>query len=86
MQLAGFLVFWAVNMGVIYLGLDQIRFLPRARKALILLALGCVLAWAYHERMDSSRMLAQPSQFGREVPGLASSGRLPFLPGPSTLR
>ena len=46
-QIACFLAFWAVNMVVIYLGIDSIRFLLNI-KAPILLALGlALLAWAY---------------------------------------
>jgi len=62
-QLACFLAFWAVNMFVIYLGIDSIRFLLNI-KAPILLALGlALLAWAYVEAHGFGPMLAQPSQF-----------------------
>lgn len=67
-QAACFLAFWAVNMFVIYLGIDSIRFLLNI-KAPILLALGlALLAWAYVEAHGFGPMLAQPSQFDREGP------------------
>jgi NCS1 family nucleobase:cation symporter-1 len=62
-QMACFLAFWAVNMLVIYLGIDSIRFLLNI-KAPILLALGlALLAWAYAQAHGFGPMLAQPSQF-----------------------
>jgi NCS1 family nucleobase:cation symporter-1 len=62
-QLACFLAFWAVNMVVIYLGIESIRFLLNI-KAPVLLALGfALLAWAYVEAHGFGPMLAQPSQF-----------------------
>jgi NCS1 family nucleobase:cation symporter-1 len=67
-QAACFLTFWAVNMFVIYLGIDSIRFLLNI-KAPILLGLGlALLAWAYHEAHGFGPMLAQPSQFDAEGP------------------
>src|SRR5204862_6203248 len=48
-QLACFLAFWAVNMAVIYLGIESIRLLLNI-KAPLLVALGlALLAWAYRE-------------------------------------
>jgi nucleobase:cation symporter-1, NCS1 family len=62
-QTACFLAFWAVNMLIIYLGIDSIRFLLNI-KAPLLLALGlALLAWAYVQADGFGPMLAQPSQF-----------------------
>jgi NCS1 family nucleobase:cation symporter-1 len=62
-QAACFLAFWAVNMVVIYLGIDSIRILLNI-KAPLLLALGlALLAWAYQAAHGFGPMLAQPSQF-----------------------
>jgi NCS1 family nucleobase:cation symporter-1 len=67
-QAACFLAFWAVNMFVIYLGIDSIRFLLNI-KAPILLGLGlALLAWAYVEAHGFGPMLAQPSQFDSDGP------------------
>ncbi len=67
-QLGCFLAFWAVNMFVIYLGIDSIRFLLNI-KAPILVALGlALLAWAYVQAHGFGPMLAQPSQFDPEGP------------------
>jgi NCS1 family nucleobase:cation symporter-1 len=67
-QLACFLSFWAVNMVVIHLGIDSIRFLLNI-KAPLLLALGlALLAWAYHAADGFGPMLARPSQFAPDGP------------------
>jgi NCS1 family nucleobase:cation symporter-1 len=62
-QLACFLAFWAVNMFVIWLGIDSIRVLLNI-KAPLLIVLGlALLAWAYERANGFGPMLAQPSQF-----------------------
>jgi NCS1 family nucleobase:cation symporter-1 len=67
-QLACFLAFWAVNMVVIYLGIDSIRLLLNI-KAPLLLALGlALLAWAYRAAHGFGPMLAQPSLFASGGP------------------
>jgi NCS1 family nucleobase:cation symporter-1 len=67
-QLACFLAFWAVNMVVIYLGIDSIRLLLNI-KAPLLLALGlALLAWAYQAAHGFGPMLAQPSMFASGGP------------------
>jgi NCS1 family nucleobase:cation symporter-1 len=67
-QLACFLAFWAVNMFVIYLGIDSIRYLLNI-KAPILLALGlALLAWAHVEAHGFGPMLVQPSLFDEGQP------------------
>jgi nucleobase:cation symporter-1, NCS1 family len=62
-QLACFLAFWGVNILVIYLGIESIRFLLNI-KAPLLIALGlALLAWAYVQADGFGPMLDQPSQF-----------------------
>jgi NCS1 family nucleobase:cation symporter-1 len=62
-ELACFLGFWAVNMLVIYRGIDSIRVLLNI-KAPLLIALGlALLAWAYQQAHGFGPMLDQPSQF-----------------------
>jgi NCS1 family nucleobase:cation symporter-1 len=62
-QLACFLAFWAVNMLVIYLGIDSIRVLLNI-KAPLLIALGlALLAWAYRAAHGFGPMLSRPSAF-----------------------
>ena len=79
-QLGCFLAFWAINMLVIYLGIDSIRLLLNI-KAPLLIVLGlALLAWAYRQANGFGPMLSQPSQFGpegsegRPVLGLLLSG------------
>jgi NCS1 family nucleobase:cation symporter-1 len=67
-QLACFLAFWAVNMVVIYLGIDSIRLLLNI-KAPLLLALGlALLGWAYRAAHGFGPMLQQPSLFASGGP------------------
>jgi NCS1 family nucleobase:cation symporter-1 len=62
-ELICFLGFWAINMAVIYRGIDSIRVLLNI-KAPLLIALGlALLAWAYRQADGFGPMLAQPSQF-----------------------
>ena len=71
-QLACFLLFWAVNMFVIYRGIDSIRILLNI-KAPLLIALGLLLlAWAYREAHGFGPILSQPSEFG---PGGEKAGQ-----------
>jgi NCS1 family nucleobase:cation symporter-1 len=67
-----FLLFWAVNMWVIYKGIDCIRWLLSI-KAPLLLALGLLLlAWAYRRAGGFGSILSQPSAFD---PGQPKSGQ-----------
>jgi NCS1 family nucleobase:cation symporter-1 len=62
-QLACFLFFWAINMFVIYRGIDSIRVLLNI-KAPLLIALGLLLlAWAYFQANGFGPILSQPSKF-----------------------
>ena len=65
-QLGCFLAFWAINMVVIYLGIDSIRLLLNI-KAPLLIVLGlALLVWAYNQANGFGPMLSQPSQFEPE--------------------
>ncbi len=67
-QWACFLFFWAINMAVIYKGVESIRVLLNI-KAPLLIALGlALLAWAYAQAGGFGAMLSTPSQFGPAQP------------------
>ncbi len=67
-QFICFLFFWAINMWIIYKGIDSIRVLLSI-KAPLLLALGLVLlGWAYHYAGGFGPILAQPSAFAEGQP------------------
>src|SRR5687767_9010327 len=67
-QFACFLLFWAINMWVVYKGIDSIRLLLNF-KAPLLLALGLVLlAWAYNAAGGFGPILSQPSAFDAGQP------------------
>ena len=71
-QLVCFLAFWAVNMIVIWMGINSIRVLLNI-KAPLLIVLGlALLAWAYYAADGFGPMLAQPSQFD---PGQPKAGQ-----------
>ncbi len=71
-ELLCFLGFWAINVVVIWRGIESIRVLLNI-KAPLLIALGLVLlAWAYHEAHGFGPMLARPSLFD---PGGPKAGR-----------
>jgi NCS1 family nucleobase:cation symporter-1 len=71
-QLLCFLFFWAINMAVIYRGIESIRILLNI-KAPLLIALGlALLGWAYSEAGGFGPMLSQPSKF---EPGQAMAGQ-----------
>jgi NCS1 family nucleobase:cation symporter-1 len=70
-QFLCFLFFWAVNLFVIYRGIDSIRFLLSI-KAPLLIVLGlALLAWAYQQAGGFGPMLSQPSAF---EPGQPKAG------------
>jgi NCS1 family nucleobase:cation symporter-1 len=67
-QLACFLFFWAVNMAVVYRGIESIRVLLNI-KAPLLIVLGlALLAWAYREAGGFGPILSQPSKFAPTGP------------------
>jgi nucleobase:cation symporter-1, NCS1 family len=67
-QIGCFLAFWAINMVVIYLGIDSIRLLLNI-KAPLLIVLGlALLAWAYNAANGFGPMLSEPSQFEPDGP------------------
>jgi NCS1 family nucleobase:cation symporter-1 len=71
-QLACFLFFWAINMAVIYKGVESIRFLLNI-KAPLLIVLGlALLAWAYKAAGGFGPMFAAPSAFD---PGQPKAGQ-----------
>ncbi len=71
-QFICFLFFWAINMFVIYKGINSIRILLNI-KAPLLIALGLVLlAWAYQAAGGFGPILSQPSAF---EPGQPKSGQ-----------
>src|SRR5437764_720277 len=75
-----FLFFWAINMFVVYKGIESIRFLLNI-KAPLLIALGLLLlAWAYRNAGGFGPILAQPSAFD---PGQPKAGQFWsfFVPG-----
>jgi NCS1 family nucleobase:cation symporter-1 len=62
-QLACFLFFWAINVFVIYRGIESIRLLLNF-KAPLLIGLGlALLAWAVREAHGFGPILSQPSKF-----------------------
>jgi NCS1 family nucleobase:cation symporter-1 len=78
-QFLCFLFFWAINMFVIYKGIDSIRILLNI-KAPLLIALGLLLlGWAYRAAGGFGPILSQPSAFD---PGQPRSGQfwLFFVP------
>ncbi|MGV3523147.1 MAG: NCS1 family nucleobase:cation symporter-1 [Candidatus Sericytochromatia bacterium] len=67
-QLACFLLFWGINMAVIYKGIDSIRVLLNI-KAPLLIVLGLVLlGWAYVAAGGFGPMLSQPAAFDAGQP------------------
>jgi NCS1 family nucleobase:cation symporter-1 len=62
-ELACFLFFWAINMLVIYHGIDSIRLLLNIKAPLLILLGLALLAWAYHAAGGFGTMLSQPSDF-----------------------
>src|SRR5215470_4732265 len=71
-QLACFLFFWAINMWVVYMGIESIRFLLNI-KAPLLIALGLMLLWwAYRTAGGFGPILSQPSAFD---PGQPKAGQ-----------
>ena len=71
-QFVCFMFFWAINMLVVYKGIDCIRWLLNI-KAPLLIALGLTLLWwAYQNAGGFGPILAQPSAF---APGQPKAGQ-----------
>lgn len=71
-QLGCFLVFWLINMAVIYKGIESIRILLNIKAPLLILLGLALLAWAYREAGGFGPMLSQKSQFS---PGGPQEGK-----------
>jgi NCS1 family nucleobase:cation symporter-1 len=63
-QLGCFLFFWAINMVVIYLGIESIRLLLNIKAPLLILLGLALLGWAYDAAGGFGPILSQPSSFG----------------------
>ena len=62
-QLVCFLLFWAINMLVVYKGIESIRVLLNI-KAPLLIVLGlALLGWAWYAANGFGEMLSKPSEF-----------------------
>ncbi|MEO7932975.1 MAG: NCS1 family nucleobase:cation symporter-1 [Chthoniobacterales bacterium] len=71
-QLVCFLIFWGINMFVVWRGIDSIRILLNI-KAPLLIALGLLLlGWAYQRAGGFGPILSQPSAFD---PGQPKAGQ-----------
>jgi NCS1 family nucleobase:cation symporter-1 len=82
-QFICFLFFWAINMWVVYMGIESIRFLLSI-KAPLLIALGLLLLWwAYRTAGGFGPILSQPSAFdaGQAKAGQFFSFFFPALTG-----
>ena len=71
-QLACFLFFWAINLFVVYKGIDCIRWLLSIKAPLLILLGLLLLAWAYRRAGGFGPILSQPSAF---APGQPRSGQ-----------
>ncbi len=67
-QLGCFLFFWAINMVVIYRGIESIRVLLNIKAPLLILLGLALLAWAYQGAGGFGPILAQPSKFEPDGP------------------
>jgi NCS1 family nucleobase:cation symporter-1 len=62
-QLFCFLLFWLINVIVIYRGIESIRILLNIKAPLLILLGLALLAWAYVQANGFGEMLSQPSAF-----------------------
>ncbi|MDE3058656.1 MAG: NCS1 family nucleobase:cation symporter-1 [Bacteroidota bacterium] len=62
-QFGCFMLFWGINMFVIYKGIDSIRFLLDIKAPLLIILGLALLTWAYERAGGFGPMLSQPSQF-----------------------
>jgi NCS1 family nucleobase:cation symporter-1 len=80
LQFACFMAFWAINMWVVYKGIDSIRVLLSIKAPLLIILGVLLLAWAYRSAGGFGAMLARPSAFD---PGQPRAGEFWafFVPG-----
>ena len=71
-QFACFLGFWAINVAVIYRGIDSIRLLLSVKAPLLIFLGLALLGWAYFRVGGFHAMLARPSAF---APGQPKAGQ-----------
>ena len=71
-QLICFLLFWGLNMWVIYKGIDSIRVLLNIKAPLLILLGLALLYWAYNRAGGFGSMLSTPSAFD---PGQPKAGK-----------
>ncbi len=62
-ELGCFLFFWAINIFVIFRGIDSIRLLLNIKAPLLIILGLALLAWAYVSAGGFGTMLSQPSKF-----------------------
>jgi NCS1 family nucleobase:cation symporter-1 len=62
-QLGCFFLFWSINILIIYLGIESIRFLLNIKAPLLIILGLALLAWAYQQAGGFGPMLTQPSRF-----------------------
>jgi NCS1 family nucleobase:cation symporter-1 len=67
-QLGCFLLFWVINILVIYRGIESIRFLLNIKAPLLILLGLALLTWAYVEAGGFGPILSQPSKFDSDGP------------------
>lgn len=67
-QFACFLFFWAINLWVVYRGIDSIRLLLNIKAPLLILLGLLLLGWAYRNAGGFGPMLSQPSAFAAGGP------------------
>jgi NCS1 family nucleobase:cation symporter-1 len=67
-ELGCFLFFWAINMFVIFRGIESIRILLNIKAPLLILLGLALLAWAYFSAGGFGEMLSQHSQFSAGQP------------------
>ena len=79
-QFAAFMVFWFINIIVIFAGINSIRWLLNVKAPLLILLGLALLGWAYHAAGGFGPMLHKPSAF---IPGGAKEGQFwaVFAPG-----